>query len=202
MEHRQQNARNRNHGPLEHHESDLLVGQGPVEPARQLSTPEHGPHKDERARQENGGDEKRLEHALGPQARKRRVQPGLVGVSPPRQRPHAQPKVQAQREEERQGEHLPRDTRHHGVDAGLQRGIAGRREGCDGAAGRLQHQRDEVKRDEDVRVHLRAEAGALRGVDDDEPGQGQVYGGREEGGADGEADEVPVEREVVRGERR
>ena len=198
VERGQQNARHRNHGPLEHHEGDLLVGQGPVKPAGQLGTPEHGPHKDEGSRQEHSSNKKRLEHPLGPQVRKRRVQLAVAAVPPARQGPHAQPEVEAQRAEQRQGKHLPRHARHHGVDAGLQRGGVGPHGGRDGAAGRLQQQRDEVEHDEDVRVHLRAEAGALRGVDDDEPGQGQVDGGREEGGGDGEADEVPVEREGVR----
>lgn len=88
-------------------------------------------------------------------------------------------------EEGDEDDDLEDEAGHGDVDAGLV-GAAG--VGGQGAAGGLEDEADDVGGDEDPVEELGLEAGELWGEVDDGLGEGDVDGGREEDGGDGEAD--------------
>ena len=81
------------------------------------------------------------------------------------------------------------ETSDHDVDAGF---LGGRVFACGGnpSSGPLQHEREEVAEDEGEGVGSRLEPREALAIDDDDACETKVDGGAEEGGADGEADEV------------
>lgn len=102
----------------------------------------------------------------------------------------------ADEDEGEHGDDLGGETGDHEVDADLRHavGVGGR---GDGAAGGLEDQGEEIAADEEAGDELRGEPREAGPVDGDDAREAEVDGGGEEGGADGQADEVDDEGVVV-----
>lgn len=169
MEDGQQADRDEDHGPLEDHERDLVVGQTAREPVLQLGDTVRAPDEDGDGRER----ERRLEQPeprVGPQGGEGRVH----GRAPAGAAPHRDGEVAAEDHEDGERGDLEGQARDHDVDARVLQGGARVGDGGDGAAGGLQHERDDVAGDEDDGVGAGAEAGEGLAVDDDEAAEGEV----------------------------
>ncbi|KAK7995646.1 hypothetical protein PG990_014419 [Apiospora arundinis] len=188
------------HGPLDDHEDELVVGQLAAEAVLQLDEPIHGPDDDEQH-----GRRERVQQALegdgvaeGPVpvfevgrvvGRHRGAPPLALALA------QAPPEVHAQHREGDEREDLEGETGDHDVDAHVDLGLVAVARGRDATTSTLQDQGDEVEGDEDPGVGHGLEAGVAQGrVEDvDDAGQAQVHAGGDEGGRDGQGDEVDEE---------
>ena len=91
---------------------------------------------------------------------------------------------------------LGRETSNHQVDAGLCRGFCVTSRG-DGTSRSLQDKRQKIAADEEAGDELGREPRQAMSVDGDDASKAEVDGGREEGRADGQTDEVDDEGIVV-----
>jgi hypothetical protein len=139
-----------------------------------------GAHEDEQ-RRESEREEHGAEALAAPQPPRRRVLVERDGAVAPHRLERAHGEVAREPEEDEQREGLEGEAGHHGEVAVvrhlLTRGVPGRQ----GAAGRLQDERDDVAADEYAGDVFWRDPGVLGAEGDDDPGQREVDGGGEEG---------------------
>lgn len=179
---------NNNHRALQNHKRDLIVRKRAMEASRQLCNTEARPDEDSESREGEPAQEGLEQPAL--------VEARVLHRPRPRALPQPERELGTARGEEREREDLEAQAGNHDVDAHLVLGL-GRGAGRDAATGGLQDEREQVAAAEDKGVCARAEARQVLAVDDDDAREAEVDGGAEEGGRDGEADEV--DEEVVAG---
>lgn len=102
---------------------------------------------------------------------------------------HGEDEIGTHEHEQEERHDLDGQARNHDIDARLL-GAAIVERGGNGTSNGLQDQREEIEADEGDGIDGRAKARNVSAIDDDDAGQAQVDGGADEGGGDGEADEV------------
>ncbi len=117
------------------------------------------------------------------------LQPLLTHIAAPLA-PNAPREIGAQSHEDTQADDLEAQAGDHDVDPGLLEGFGVGGVG-ERAADGLHDEGEDVAADEDDGVGAGFEAGEGFAVDDDDAGEGEVDGGGDEAGGDGEDDEVP-----------
>lgn len=176
------------HGALENHEGDLLVCQAAVESTGQLGNTEDGSDEDAERGDAETEQEKVEEAALLEAGKLLRPRVAVLVQTPC--------EFCTEHAKESQGEDLEPQTRDHDIDTGvdLALGVCSR---CKATTKSLEDQGEDITSAEDDCVRARSEAREVLTVDADDAGQAEVDSSREEGGSNGEADEI--DEEVVTG---
>ena len=178
------------HDALEHDEQGLVLDQFPLPALRQLDDAVDAADEDAQRGHGQGGQE-----AAEPE---RAAQLGVVGVEgagPVRAgvAHGADGEVGANEHEDAQGEDLKGQPGHHDLVAVGRRRVVVRGHAGHAAADGLEHERDDVARDEEARVRERFDPRVGRPERDHDAGQRQVDAGGEEGRRDGQTDDLHQE---------
>ena len=184
------------HSPLEA-DKEALVPYKSARPAlAQLGDAVNRSDEDAQGRQRQG-DEEGAERGAGPQRGVFRVQGGVAAqcAHPPQR---LDEEIETEELEEQEGEDLKGQPRHHDVVARVGASVLVAGDGCHAAANGLEEEGEDVAGDEDAGVRERFEVRVFRAEGDDDAGEGEVDTRGEEGGGNGQADDLHQETILCR----
>jgi len=151
-----------NHGSFKNHERDLVVGQRPLEAAREFGDTVAGADEDRQSSEAETEEEGREKTGL--------VEEGVLGGPGVGIAPETVGEFGTSASEENEREDLETKTRQHNVDAHLSRLLV-RSDGRDSSTDGLQEKRDKVASAEDNGVIARLEATEFLPINHDDASQ-------------------------------
>ena len=190
MEHGKRPDGDDDHRSFQDHEDNFVVGQRSIESLVEFCNTVDATDEDQDSCYSQSGLEPNEAAALAQPVEEHLA----VLLAPPLRCNDTPSKVGGHDHEETETGDLKCKTSNHDVDAGLLQWVTWVSNRGHGTAGRLQDERHDVARDENLSVGARPEERILRAMHNHNSSQAQVDGSCEEGWSDGETDNVAVVR--------
>ena len=190
MEQIQDQHGHHDHGALEANEKVLVLDQSARPALTQFGDAVDRSDENAKSRQRQR-DQEDPELGAASQRRVFRIQGRIAQSVHPPERLDCE--IQTQQLEHEQREDLERQSRDHDVIAGIGALVLVAGHGCHAAADCLEQEGDDVARDEDARVGEGFDVRVFGAKGCDDAGEGEVDAGCEEGGSDGQADDLHEE---------